>query len=305
MRRLLSGKACEVTEMMLSVRPQDMREKDIKYLLDAASDPEYFSRYLNVFLKSSGIDHAEVLSFAWERVVLELSHSLGPYDDVSGWIPALRCLMEHRVDFHQQFFVPHDSAYTWLLRGSDHPFEADERAYHWLELLKVCGVDLHSYIEAEITLIVKNGISYCIPVRVRPRKMVILDFKGLPVPSWRWELVTESNIIEILEEFHNFGFDGMEYYVDCAEPSGPDDFKCWKAADKFGQNVCFPFSLSPMDSVKRVGDYWLRGLWRRETYNRAVELRDQRFARRQAKKWRKAHPEERPPSKTMPGTWVD
>lgn len=64
MRNSLCGKACEVTEMVLSARSHDMREKDIKYLLDTSWDSEYFSRYLKVFLKSPLIDHTGILSYA-------------------------------------------------------------------------------------------------------------------------------------------------------------------------------------------------------------------------------------------------
>lgn len=298
----LPDKACEVTEILLSTRSHDMRRSDVMYLLDTGCESGYLGRYLNVFLTSPAIDYPELLSRAWKAVV----HCV--FDEFrtnSSWIPALRTLVEHGVNLHQSL-SPHFSgglsAYVDILSIQTHPFEADNKAYSWLEMLKTCGVDISSYLKAETTLIDKFG--FCPYTDGRKMKKITLEFDGLPMPSWRWEVPMDSSIIEVLEEFLNFGPDCLYYQVHTPSPEGPDDFKSWKA-ENYDGCFQFPFRISPLDLVNG-DDFMLHGPWCRETYYGAVEIRDKRIARHQAKKWRKAHPGEKPLSKTkMPGTWVD
>lgn len=298
--RDLSGEVCEVTDMVLSMRPFDMRENDIKYLMDTLSEPQYFSRYLKVFLKSPAIDNTVILSFAWERLVISLGFCLKSLDDFSSYIPAFQYLIEEGVDIHHRIYGRH-SAYGLLLVGAQHPFDADEVACSWLKIFKACRVDLLSYVEAESSIFEKFGLGQY--ANTMTREMVILDFEGLQMPSWRWELPTGSNIIEVLEEFHNLGSERMDPKMRGIRPSGPEDFKRWNDDNYYAswEGACFPFRLAPIDCIEGLDDYRLDPPWCRETYNRAVELRD----RRQAKKWRKSHPWEKPPSHKMPGTWVD
>jgi hypothetical protein len=278
-----------------------MQEKDIKYLLDTGCEPEYFGRYLTVFLKSPMIDHSDLLSWAWGRLV----GTVFTRDEKSSWIPAFRILIEQGVDIHQPGSIYEKSAYTHIVGEANHPFEADDRARSWLKILKACAVDLDSYLEAETTLIEEAGFYHWLDAR--KKKMVMLDFDGLPMPSWRWEVPTESSISEVVEEFLNLGSDRVEPHTYYLYPAGPDDIKAWKAENYYSDSgqSCFPFLLSPIDLINGENDYMLEKPWCRETYNGAVELRDKRFARRQAKKWRKAHPGEKAPSNKMPGTWVD
>lgn len=220
----------------------------------------------------------------------------------SSWIPALRTLVENGADLHQPCILGDTSAYITILSLQVHPFDADDRAYSWLEMLKACGVDISSYLETETTLIDRLG--FCQNGKARKMKKITLDFDGLPMPSWRWELPTETSIIEVIEEFLDLGTD-KEHCTVSLNPAGPEDVKSWKAGSYYRGSGPFPFLLSPLDRIN-VNDEVLNGPWCRETYNRAVEIRDKRFMRRQAKKWRKSYSGEMPLSKNkMPGTWVD
>lgn len=295
--------------MILSMRPDDMQEKDIKYLLKTGHHPEYFNRYLKVFLNSPWIDHTDLVSHAWD-CIMEKTFPREGYYELSSWIPPLRYLIEQGVDLHQPFNRSYNSAYTRILSLADHPFEADENAYAWLGMLKACGIDLSSYLKVETTLLKTAGISgYATAMK---RKLEFLDFEGLPMPSWRREVAMDNNVVELLEEFRNLGNDGLEWALVVPDPSGPDDLKCWKAenidtewGEEWGE-YCFPFSLSPIDCIiEGLENIMLKETWSRETYNLALEIRNKRLARRQAEKWRKAHPWDKPPSTKMPGTWVD
>lgn len=303
----LSGKACEVTETILSVRPYDMQEKDFRFLLDTRSHPEYFSRYLPVFLKSSAIDKTDLLSFAWDSLVTSLcAHMLlNKLNDVHSWVPAFQYLIEQGVDIHRVVRCARLSAYGQFLRHTSHPFEADEVAYVWLRILKICGVDIRNYVQIENSIIQRRG-SFTWESGSK-RKMVILDFEGLPMLSWRREPPTESKIYELLVEFHSFRSKPFNLWLNGMRPSGPGDFKHWSADNHNGHwnKNCFPFLPAPVDCVLGKDDSILDRLWYRETFHRAVEIRDNRLARREAKKWRKAHPGKKPPSTKMPGTWVD
>lgn len=274
----------------------------MEYLVGTGGDPGYFNRYLKVFLKSPMIDRAKFLSHAWDRLVMCIFNGQRSARDLSSWVPAFHCLIEQGVDIHQPFRACYGSAYIRNLCAADHAFEADHIAYSWLKMLKACGVDIDRYIEIETTLIKKVGFHQS-PKEGR-RQLVILDFEGLPMPSWRWQLLRESKIIEVLEEFHNLGPGKMERWGHC-RPSGSDDLRCWKRHSPYLGKFSFPFSVAPMDLITGLDDHRLDDPWCRETYNRAVELRDKRFSRREAKKWRKTHPREKPPSKRMPGAWVD
>lgn len=307
-KRGLSGKVCEVTETILSLRPYDMQEKDFRFLLTPRSHPEYFSRYLPVFLESPGIDQPDLLCFAWDSLVgsLSLSLKLEELNDVHIWVPAFQYLINQGIDIHRVVCRAGRSAYGRLLLERMHAFEADGVAYFWLKILKTCGVDIQSYVQIESTLIEKDGTGGY--ENQRERQMVILDFEGLPMLSWRWELPTESKIIELLQEFHNLGPESFQHGEYHFFPSGSEDFKYWSVhINQYGcwGKISFPYILAPIDCIRGMDDYRLDGLWCRQTYNRAVEIRDSRLARRQAKNWRKAHPGEKPPSRTMPGAWVD
>lgn len=299
------GQTCEITDTILSARLDEMQEKDIKYLLETGSHPEYFSRYLKVFLKSPRIDHADLVSHAWHCIVRNILPRPKLYYELSSWIPSIRYLIEQGVDIHQPLNACYKSTYMMILSATNHPLEAEHKARSWLEVLKACGVDLSGYVKVETTLLEKFGVRQypC----ARTRQLIHLDFEGLPIPCWRWKMVTESSIDEVLSEFHHLGSDLLEFRLYTLNPSGPLDFKHWSIEnhyDSWGKK-CFPFLLAPVDCIRGPDDHRLNKVWCRETYNRAVEIRNKRFARRHAKKWRKAHPGEKPPSRKMPGTWVD
>lgn len=280
-----------------------MRATDIRYLMNTSNDPEYFNRYLKVFLKSPMIDHSDSLSYAWRRLVLEVSSELPVHYDVSSWIPAFSYLIDQGVDIHKSF-NGRQTAYSQILDGP-HPFDADDRAHSWLKILKECGVDIKSYIQRETEHIEKIGLGLSHPTE--DSKVVWLEFEGLTIPSWQRKVIMESRAIEVLEEFQNFGLESLERRMYGPSPYGPDDFKRWKVygQDEDWRAACFPFLLAPIDCILGVTDIRLRGLWCRQTYHRAVKLRDDRSERSQARKWRKTHKGQRPPSKRMPGTWVD
>lgn len=298
----ITSGASEVTEIFLSARSEDTLEADMKYLLSVAEEPEYIVRYLELFMKSPGIDCANLLSHTWKALIINIFR----YGSVSSWIPVLQCLIEHGIDIHQQLKYG-QSAYMTLVWRAKHPFTADDRAFQWLNMLKACGVDLVSYVRTETELIQKVGHG--------GRSVVLLDYDGLQIPSWRWYLPTEGSAVDGLGEFANLGSEledhhlRYSYLFDVVVPTGPDDIKAWKlgkgCSDTFWANEIFPFYLSPIDCMEGPDGGVVVDQWYRSTYNRAVEIRDKRLARRQAKKWRKAHPGERPPSDKMPGTWVD
>lgn len=294
------NKVCEVTETFLSVRPHDMRERDLRYLLNTGCQPEYFGRYLTLFLKSPAIDHSRFLSWAWRNFMFSV---FGKVYTSSSWVPALHTFIEHGVNLHRLSDSHGVSPYIMILSMQVHPFEADHTAYSWLEMLRTCGVDISSYLETENTLVDKYGFGQG-PTEAKEMKKITLDIEGLPMPSWRWKLPTESSIIELLQEFRILGRNNMEWSRGCRhDPEGPNDFNFWKARHFYGDSH-FPFLLCPLDHIK-MGDYRMNRPWGRETFNRAVEIRDKRIARRQAKKWKKAHPGEKPLSDKMPGTWVE
>lgn len=291
------GKACEVTEILLSIRPHDLREKDINFLLDTGCEPEYYGRYLSTFLKSPAIDHHDLLSRAWTAFVHR-----GWHDMDSSWIQGLRTFIDHGVDLHQFRNSRNRSPYITILSSQNHPFDADDKAYSWLEMLRTCGIDISSYLDTENALIDKFGFNPY--TNRRKMKKVVLDFDGLPMPSWRWELPAQSSISEVMEEFLNLGLDNLERAPYSLSPEGPDDIKSWKSENFYGHQIQFPFLQSPLD-LTNMKAHRLNGLWCWESYNRAIDIRDKRIARHQAKKLRKAHPGKTRLSNRMPGAWVE
>jgi hypothetical protein len=297
--------ASEVINILLSVRSEDTLQSDMKYLLHIGQDPECFTRSLDEFLKTPGIDRAGLLSEAWDSLLWNIFNPA--FGDGCRWIPGLRCLVEQGVDIHQPGNDHDKSAYMRIMDEANHPFEADHRAHSWLKIIKECGLDLGSYIKAETALIERTGF-YPTP-NGRQRKVIMLDFEGLQIPSWRWALPLESSILEVLEEFLNIGIEpsvSRDRELGSVRPAGPDDLEPWKAgSDTWWAELTFPFQLSPVDRIVGTNDVRLNRLWCRQTYTRAVEVRDKRFARRQAKKWGKAHPGGKLSPNQMPGSWVD
>lgn len=215
-----------------------MLGSDMVFLLRVASEPEYFIRYLKVFMKSAGINCANFLFHTWKILIWKIFS----YQTASSWIPALHCLIEYGVDIHQQ--CDHDeSAYIQILRAVGHPFAADNRAYTWLSMLKACGVDLVSYVEVETALIQDVGVDFKWGKRRRRRSIVLLEYDGLQIPSWRWALPSESSAAEALGEFVNVGSEFEEYLVRFVYPTGPDDLGAWKREEDYTSwtESCFPF----------------------------------------------------------------
>lgn len=284
-----------------------MQETDIRFLLETRCHPEYFSRYLPVFLRSPAIDKTDLISFAWDCLVMSFGGHMGldKVNDIHSWVPAFQYLIEQGVDIHRVVRRAMHSAYHCLLLITTHPFEADETSYLWLKILRLCGVDIRSYVRIESSIVERREPSA--RESASRRKIVMLDFEGLPMLSWRWELPNESKINELLGEFHSLGSGSFRHWLSWTLPSGPKDFKHWSVDNhyEYWDKICFPFLPAPIDCVMGIDDKILDRLWCRETYIRAVEIRDNRLARRQAKKWRKAHPGEKPPSRTVPGAWVD
>lgn len=317
--RLYPDTTCEVTETILSLRRGQTRMGDIKYLLGTTWSPRYFSIYLPKFLKlsmsgDSASDYQRFVRWTWKEVVsvLILEMELGPSypmnvsESLAAWSSVIGCLIEQGADIHCLDDYAR-SAYLQILLEAKDPLEADEYTHAWLSLLESCGVPIGPYIEQE-TQIVSSGFYSLHPHRKWPRTLVAIDFEGIYVPSWKWKIDPGEETSELWEEFQGLIPERFPVNQRTYVPSSSKDYQAWlrNGVSDWERSEDFPFMPAALD-YRTLEDVqsWREHPQYVETYKLALKVREGRFARREARKWRRAHPRERPPTQLMPGSWVD
>lgn len=319
---------CEVTETLLSQKHNDIQTGDVNILIDSELDAEYLARYLRRFLSLPMVDTAELLDFAWWhmlRIFGALFHEMTVPTTPSWW--RIRTQPAHHIIpgilkiFIEQGFnvnkLGHSfsrySAYMAVLFGVDHPFDADDAIHQWLKALQEAGVFIRPYVECELQNLSQSGVKAlrCIDGE-RKRLVVMIRFGDVDVPSWRWRHNPASAAFEVLDEFKNLGQDGLTPLLTWGpqEPAHARDYKCWFDYNEPVAAWSYPFRRRNVDlfSVDRrlfVGKPCDMGRHGPETQQLALAIREGRFARREARRWRKAHPGHKRHREKMPGSWVD
>ncbi|ROW12759.1 hypothetical protein VMCG_00084 [Cytospora schulzeri] len=302
----------KMTETFLSRRTEDTRTEDFKFLLRTTMVPEYYSAYLQRFLEEPMSDHQELIHFTWQNVIGYIRRmSTGP-EDLIRWSAVLRYLIEQGADVHQPTGLRglHEyegSAYLSILTAARGPLEADEYIHAWLSMLESFGVPIGSYMEREAQTVYRYW-DRAILHYDWPRILACVDFGNVCALSWRWRQDPGEEHFELWEEFQNLIPESFPEFI-FLPPSGPADFKVWLASgvNDDCRSYNYPFMVAQLDLYSGLaldGPFGRRPYYV-DTIRLALKIREGRFARREARKWRKAHPRERLPTQMIPGSWVD
>lgn len=306
---------CEVTEMVLSLRQEDTRAQDVRMLLRSLRDPAYHESYLKRFLEDPICNDHDLFQVAWHEVlkgiIVELHvHSLCSdklyMEAITRWSAAVRILIEQGADIHQPmvFIHPSSSAYMDILMAANSTVDADGFAHEWLRTLKSCGVLIGPYIERETRTFHKYWGDHPWGGRRGIQRLVTIQFEGIPTLSWRWSVSPGDEAFQFLAEFENL-IRGDIYGCGLRPPfvDSHNDFTPWfesKMPDERRQQN-FPYRPTFLDDPW-LGDFRKLDEVNHLTYKMALKVREGRLARREARKWRKAHPGERLSTQVMPGS---
>lgn len=319
-----------MTELLISLNQHDRIQKDLEFLLMEYINPTYFEVYLPRFLGLPGVDPDKLLDSAWcimYNIVCDtMLRILFPGQaGINHWSATIQFIIENGVDIHQtithttHWTIPMasvlgiypSSAYSNILQRAVDPLEADESVYNFLDILKRSGVSISSYIDRETREIMENWNRHT-PI-LMGKQLHFIYYEGLPVLSWRWAICSTSPALEVLNEFQNFISDKIPFLgivEGCSPPSHPDDFQVWMQPTEKTCSRSFPFHIRPLDCALDADIYFSQNPHIHQSHDLARYMRDKRFARQEARKWRKAHKGEKIPvetmqRKTMPGSWVD
>lgn len=286
--------------MIISLKRENSRAdlEDIQFLLDSSRSPPYYAVYLRRFLEEPRGDHQELIQVAWRTVLDAITAEL---KTITQWSEVLQYLIEQGADVHQVLYGT-STAYIQAMSEAQTPFEADESLHAWLSTLQTCGVPIGPYIECETQYVHEHAVTSWFFNRWN-RRVVHIDFDGISTPSWRWIINPGGKAFEVLDEFQNLGPGLNSFLPESPFIRGPNDWRPWLVASEISRKKTFPFRTAPLDCCTGH-EYWLAAHGR-EAYKRAREVREGRLARREARKWRKEHPRARPPTRVMPGSWVD
>lgn len=152
-------------------------------------------------------DSHELIRFAWNTVVWNFTRyrlSTGS-ELIASWSAVIRRLIEQGADVCQPTnnLCSDSSAYLDILLVAVNPVDADERVHEWLRTLKSCGVLIGPYIERETRTIYKHWVDCPRNDCIGTKRLVIVQFGGIPIPSWKWGVSPGDEAFELLEEFGN------------------------------------------------------------------------------------------------------
>lgn len=323
--RSIHSRACEATEILLSLRIQDNINEVISFLLRTIRNTAYYELYLERFLALPAIDSQRCVANAWryavEDVVRDLFFGICGAEALGHWSSVFRSLVEKGVDVHQPVF-PDDghagsgSAYMHIICAADDAFVADEYVHEWLTIIEASGVPIQSYIKREIEDISRHwddwndersGMDkrprYC--ANLVRRRLEVISFHGLPALSWRWSYSSSASAFEVLEEFQNFGPRGITRLGSYHFPATPENVQTWMRFADGREPMLYPYTIRALDCLWAPNPrYYGFKQCQYDSYKLASDIRSQRFVRRQAKKWKKANLGKKSLA-VMPGSWVD
>lgn len=306
--RISSDLRCGVTETLLPLRRGQARMRDMKFLLSSTMDPVYYKVYLPKFLmiSMSGIDsaknHQKVIRWGWKNAVLNIIRpiaqgtAMSASENLAKWSSTLRYLIERGADISQptDIYYMHNeegSAYLNILLRAKSPAEAAEHTHAWLSFLKSCGVPIGPYIKRETPDIYRGLESEDLP-QIWPKRPVAVGFEGIPVPCWEWKIGPREEVSELWKVFQGLIPQRHPFGLKLSRPSSPGDYKVWlrSAASDRSRSRSFPYMPAMLDHTDWGGDIFRGYTVLCRVVRLALKITGGRFARREARKWRRAHP---------------
>lgn len=304
-------------------------KKDIMFLLRQSQNVAYIVRYSETFRARLPILDQESLMtmiglkamhcFEWFLVSRCIAPGRGPafqsripsnliqYESIyfDRIVALLRILVAYGVDalgpnnryFGWRFATP--LAYNHVLHMVDHPFDADLAVSLWLEALCLAGLPTEQYLEQQHNLIHEEDWG---SLRYQQRMSGRCRLRKFTTTTQD----SPSNASEALEEFQWFGSElpwtPLPYVQN---NSGHTKWLAYDANDKFN----FPFRLRNLYlhliPYSDLGRHPRKAYVNQQGFKDASKIRQKRFERREARKWRLAHPGQTPRTEKMPGSWVE
>lgn len=303
---------CQVTETVLSLKREDLKFQDVQLLILSAKNMDYLPTYFEKFLQLPLVDHDELLSLIWAKIIhyveWYLRHVVNGYRDLeeSPWflnmVACLRIFVGHGGDVHQErelsllVYGPPCSAYNLVLQLAEHPFDADLAVTMWLKALTQSGIQLRPYLEREKQHLQHcwNGSDHIAP----PRILSTIAIEGIQTLSWRWTWGPHCSASGVLNEFQYFESEVPQAYYSPLDLGSWDHLRWLRTYYDRGNWTNFPFTLRNLDVIPDLNPItWTTNHSAGHTL--ALQIRQKRHKQQEVRQWRRAHPGQRLPTDKM------
>ncbi|KAF7545030.1 hypothetical protein G7Z17_g9486 [Cylindrodendrum hubeiense] len=206
------------------------------------------------------------------------------------------------------------SALKSIMRCAKSPNDVLEMVQNWVELLEESGVNIQQYLEIEVEHCGSTWSEDAEVIRGSPfrRRFDVREIDGRQLPCWI-ELCDEScPSHELFEEFPHLTRPDPGETVHFPGPGNQEPHKAWKHVNTPDEILIRLALQRKLARCLPAADLWDETdyiKWRQmciDGLERACDLMESRFERRQLKKLRKAgHPGKIKMRSQMPGAWVN
>jgi hypothetical protein len=214
----------------------------------------------------------------------------GP-EDASRSMLLLRKLIRMGGDIHRFFPELGTSLLDDIVELTTCPFEFRFLMGIWTNALESSGIDIQSYVEAEMAFRPLPHQRSLPSIYERQRILVFSPTSYIPI-WWEWQIPNNSPAYEVLEEFKNFGPPAQARII--------SELGTWGEVDNS------PFNYSSwLISLLQLEWHLLIDFPTSDIDEAVVEARMRRFEWKAEKKLRKKKGGKEEEPRSVPGAWVD
>jgi hypothetical protein len=211
--------------------------------------------------------------------------------DASRCTLILKRLIRMGGDIHRFFPELGTSLLDDIIALTTCPFEFRFLMGLWANSLALSGIDIQSYVEAEMAFRPLPHQRSLPSIDERQRILLFSPTSHIPI-WWDWQIPINSHAYDVLEEFRNFG--------------PPAQARITSEIGRLGELDNSPFHYSPWLICMLQLEWHLRIDYpTSETGEAVVKKRMRRFERKVEKKLRKRKGRKFEEVRSMPGAWID
>ncbi|KAH6971599.1 hypothetical protein BKA56DRAFT_594609 [Ilyonectria sp. MPI-CAGE-AT-0026] len=322
----------------INLRQDCLAPFELKILLDGIYDVGYINCCVDACKVYVSSHWAPFNLMVWEHAVqgfLRRCEYRQETYDTRGWAQIIQQAILAGLDIHHCTWARHLrgglSALRHILHRTDTTDNALENVQDWIDMLEEAGVDIQHYLQVEIEhcnstwdesspWLDSDRIWWHGPEMLFKRQFIVKESRGRRLPCWIEVYSDSCTVREVFMEFPHLkqksSFGLRHPQDDVTEQHLAWKFPIWKARPGHNDRSLLP-SYPVYPPLDRNEPAYLEQHvrpsriyhWSQEQLaglDRACDLMESRFERRQARKMRKSGGLKRLKLKTrMPGAWVE
>lgn len=333
-----SSSDARIARDYINLRKDCLAPFELKILLDGIYDVEYINCCVDACKVYVSSHWAPFNLMVWEHTLQgflrRCEYRQEPYD-TRGWAQIIQQAILAGLDIHNitwaRYITGGRSALHHILHRTDTTENALENAQDWIDILEQAGVDVQHYLQVEIEhcnstwdegspWLDRGGIWLHGRETLYKRRFVVKESRGRRLPCWIEVNSDSCQARELFAEFPHLrqksSFGSRHPQDDVTEQHLAWKDPIWKARPGHSDRSLLPSypvypplnrnepaylgQQLPLSRIYGWSQEQLAGL------DRACDLMESRFERRQARKMRKSGGLKRLKFKTrMPGAWVE